>query len=172
MSIFEEWNEMMKDIHFPRWDELPDIDLYKDQVVTLVTRFIEPLNINSDTLITPSIINNYVKSKMVPKPSKNKLYSREHIAYFIVISLLKQIFSLPDIKIGMDFSVKKYGEVEAYNKFITMLEYCMKNIGNNEPEIKEELNSEEYGLYFGCTALANKLVSRKYFKLLKSKIYE
>lgn len=47
--------------------------------------------------ITPAMINNYVKSKIIPSPVK-KRYSRVHIAYIIIVCVLKQTFSFAVIQ--------------------------------------------------------------------------
>ena len=36
---FEEWAKQVSTLHLPRWEELPDMDLYRDQVITLIERY-------------------------------------------------------------------------------------------------------------------------------------
>ena len=38
---FEEWAKQVSTLHLPRWEELPDMDLYRDQVITLIERYNE-----------------------------------------------------------------------------------------------------------------------------------
>ena len=52
----------------PKWEELPDIDLYMDQVIALMNRYLD--NRTKDKMITPSMVNNYVKMKVMPAPVK------------------------------------------------------------------------------------------------------
>ena len=57
-------------LHIPRWKELPNVDLYLDQVVTLVNETLSSFLSNSspdeDTpILTKNMINNYVKNKIV-----------------------------------------------------------------------------------------------------------
>ena len=52
------------DIHIPRWEELPNIDLYLDKVVTILEDYLKDLvNSKEDKIITKTMINNYVKHR-------------------------------------------------------------------------------------------------------------
>ncbi len=66
----------------PRWEELPAFDIYMDQMITLVKQYVKDLFDEDDVIITNSMINNYVKMGMIPKPVK-KRYNRVHIAYLL-----------------------------------------------------------------------------------------
>lgn len=79
----------------PLWNELPDIDLYMDQVTSLVNRYLE--NETKERMLTPSMVNNYVKMKLMPAPVKKK-YGREHLMYLIVICVLKQVMPLSSVE--------------------------------------------------------------------------
>ena len=82
---------------FP-WDQIPDLGLYMDQVVTFITRVYEPLyGEDIHSYLSPSMINNYVKSKLIPRPTGKK-YSRDQIALLTMIVALKQTCSMDDIR--------------------------------------------------------------------------
>lgn len=74
-------------IHIPRWEELPNFPLYIDQVVSYIEDNLGIL-FYDEKIITNSMINNYVKHGIVNPPVKKK-YNRIHIAYFIVVCILK-----------------------------------------------------------------------------------
>lgn len=80
----------MMDYRLPRWSELPGFDIYMDQLITLVRQYLAPLFDEEDAIITSSMINNYVKAGLIPKPEK-KRYHAQHIASLIAITLLKQV---------------------------------------------------------------------------------
>ena len=73
--------------HCPRWRELPDMDLYMDQVVTLLNSslqlFTQP---HQGKPITSTMINNYVKHGIVNAPIK-KRYMKRHVAYLFVVCI-------------------------------------------------------------------------------------
>lgn len=80
------------------WEQIPDLGLYMDQVVTFITRVYEPIyGEDIHSYLSPSMINNYVKSKLIPRPSGKK-YSREQIALLTMIVALKQTCSMEDIR--------------------------------------------------------------------------
>ena len=94
---FEDYFKIIKH-KLPYWDELPEIDLYMDQVVALMEKYMSFHKTDENSkIITNSMINNYVKLGIMPAPIK-KRYSREHIAYLIIICSLKQALPIADIK--------------------------------------------------------------------------
>ena len=85
------------EFHIPRFNELPRVPLYKDQVITYLENLIKEMNVESDEkVLTPTMLNNYVKQKVV-SPPKDKKYNEKHLAYLIVVCLLKQVFTLQEI---------------------------------------------------------------------------
>ena len=59
----------------PHWDALPDLDLYMDQVIAFMEKYLSLFGDSRDKLITPSMINNYVKLGVLPPPVKKKIQS-------------------------------------------------------------------------------------------------
>ena len=79
------------------WERIPDLGLYMDQVITFITRMCAPLyGGTTEGYLSASMINNYVKSKLIPRP-EGKKYSREQIALLTMIVALKQVASMEDI---------------------------------------------------------------------------
>lgn len=91
------WLHTARDYAPTTWDRLPELDLYMDQVITLMDKQLVPFMLEDDKLLTPSMINNYVKDGVLPRPVRKK-YSREHLAMLMMICLLKPVISLPDIR--------------------------------------------------------------------------
>ena len=86
IASFNALEESFKSYSLPLWSEFPDIELYMDQVISLLTKYLEIYYraIGTEKFITPSMINNYVKLKIIPSPEKKK-YSRKHLAYLIIV---------------------------------------------------------------------------------------
>ncbi|MBP7073157.1 MAG: DUF1836 domain-containing protein [Clostridia bacterium] len=85
-----------RDIRIP---DIPDIELYMDQVTTFIDNKLGyNKRILKDKILTKTMINNYTKSKIL-LPSKNKRYNRQHVILLILIYYLKQILSINDISI-------------------------------------------------------------------------
>lgn len=93
-----QWLNRLEQSDLPDWDDLPQLDLYMDQVILLLTRYLSPLvRCGEEKTITASIINNYVRMKVMPPPVK-KRYSRVHLAYLVMICVLKQSLSISCIQ--------------------------------------------------------------------------
>ena len=94
-EIFAGGSERIKQYHLPTWDELPKIELYMDQVIVLLSDYLEIFSAVShdDKLVTPTMINNYVKLKIIPAPVK-KRYSKVHLAYLVMVCILKQTLAI------------------------------------------------------------------------------
>ncbi len=82
--------------HIPRWQELPEFDLYMDQVIALADKYLGVLSTDGKDLLTPSMINNYVKSGVLPPP-KNKKYNRTHLAILMIICITKPVMEISAI---------------------------------------------------------------------------
>ena len=102
---------------FPRWDELPVLDLYLDQVLLYVNKVCKPAFTASDKGLTASMINNYVKHGYLEKPSKKK-YNRQQVARLIAITSLKTVFSIQDIAATLDMLNAQTQSEELYNDFV------------------------------------------------------
>jgi hypothetical protein len=103
----------------PSWNDLPDIDLYMDQVIAFMRRYIGGVSEAADKILTPAMVNNYVKQKIMPAPVKKK-YSREHLAYLTVICVLKQVLPIASVQEVMSNLLETYTVPELLNLFAAM----------------------------------------------------
>jgi hypothetical protein len=124
----------MSEFHLPRWEELPSIELYKEQVLELLDHALKPLGLKP---ITASMINNYTKLGWIPAPVKKK-YSRKHVGHIFVIALLKDVFEIAEICRGIQLEKNRLGFSEAYNRFVEEMEKGMDFIDMNSIEINAD----------------------------------
>ncbi len=91
----QQWCGLIADFTFPRWHELPEIDLYMDQVVGYLSQKLAVFYDTDDDRrsITATMINNYVKQKIVPPPVK-KRYGRAAVSALMVLFCVKQVLSI------------------------------------------------------------------------------
>jgi hypothetical protein len=83
-------------------EEIPDIDLYMDQVIQLFdSKYGQSLRNTDEKVLTKTMINNYAKGKLF-FPIKNKKYSKEHIMLISLIYQLKGALSISDVKSTLD----------------------------------------------------------------------
>ena len=99
----------------PAWADFPDIELYMDQVLSLMTRYLGAGQ-GDDKPLTASMVNNYVKIGLVPAPVK-KRYLREHLAYLLFVCVLKPIMPLASIRAMLDRELAELSVGEFYEKF-------------------------------------------------------
>lgn len=162
-------NKEIKDFHLPRWNELPNIDLYIDQVVCLLEEYLSGYikndNEKEEKLITKTMINNYVKQDII-KPPVNKKYNKEHMASLFVIFILKQVYSINDIKKLISLAMETSPIEQAYNRFCSELEKAIRIVFAEKNYVKNSrLSEEQYILRNVVQSFANKLyVQRIYLK--------
>lgn len=154
----------ISNFYLPRWKELPNLDLYLDQLVTILEKYLKDyIGNKEDTIITKTMINNYVKQGLI-KPPKKKKYSRLHIATLLVICLLKQIYSISDINELMLLAVKTTKFNSAYDEFCSAIEkailYTFEDV---EYSVPDNITFEELLLKSVAQSFASKLYVEKTF---------
>lgn len=162
-------NKEIKDFHLPRWNELPSIDLYIDQLVSFLEQYLSGYikndNEKEEKIITKTMINNYVKHSII-KPPTNKKYNKEHIASLFVIFVLKEVYSIHDIKKLIELALETSAVEQSYNRFCSELEKAIRIVFAEKNYIKNsKLSQEQYILRNVVQSFANKLyVQRVYLK--------
>ena len=95
-------------IGYVKPEDIPNIDLYMDQVTTFMeAQLAHSKRYKDDKILTKTMINNYAKNKLLPPPEK-KRYSREHILMLIFIYYFKNILSINDIQTLLTPIAQKY----------------------------------------------------------------
>lgn len=96
------------------WKMLPDIGLYMDQIVTFLERQLDPQGAGEvDSALTPSMINNYIKGRVLPR-TEGKKYSRDHLARLLVLSSLKPVLSIPELAVLLKGPDSGWGSFEEF----------------------------------------------------------
>ena len=115
----EKVNIHLSENPLPAWEELPEFELYMDQVIVLLGQYLKlyTMDVADDKFITASMINNYVKLKIMPAPIKKK-YSKIHLAYLIIICSLKQTLSMAIIQKIIPFDLEEHQVIEIYKDFV------------------------------------------------------
>lgn len=136
------------------WDGLPDIGLYMDQVTGLLNRELAPFTMGRDDApLTPSMINNYVKSGHISRPTKKK-YSREQLAALYMLCSLKKNLSITDSAALIYFLTEQEGARDAYNRFLSLQEESLLQVNEQLLALPEDADATE------LTELALALVQR------------
>lgn len=169
-ETLKKWSESLLACKIPRWEELSTLELYSDQVIQLIQEYL--FLFFAEPCITSSMINNYVKNKMMPKPDKKK-YVKVHMAYLIAITMLKQVMTIEEVNAGITYQAKVSGLKGAYNLFCEEMERSMRNVAlqihGRDQEANSEVSPERQAMYFASNAFACKIVAEKIVSINKEK---
>lgn len=103
-DILDEFNK----IDYVKPEDIPNIDLYMDQVTTFMdSQLATSKRHEDDKILTKTMINNYAKNDLLPPPEKKK-YSKEHVLTLIFIYYFKSILSISDIQSILNPITDKY----------------------------------------------------------------
>ena len=151
MNMFDILNSVTLENNI-KLDEVPEIDLYMDQVIQLFESKLSNQKRNDEEkILTKTMINNYAKGKLL-LPIQNKKYSKEHIILMSLIYNLKGALSISDIKKSLNNIVEKEQSDENYSLrqlYCSYLNNCEKdkdnfkeNVSSKIREIDEDVNNK------------------------------
>ena len=124
-------------------EEIPEIDLYMDQVTQLFdNKFNDSKRTEEDKALTKTMVNNYAKGKLLMSV-KNKKYSKEHLILMSLIYNLKGALSISDIKSSLNKIVTSLENKETYplrDLYKLYLEQYQNDLIDVEKSMKYKLN--------------------------------
>lgn len=131
--------ESLERISYIRFEDIPNIDLYMDQVTTFMDEKLQATTRNpgEDKILTKTMINNYAKNDLLPSPLKKK-YSKEHMMILIMIYYFKGVLSFNDIhELLKPITERYFNSKEEFN-----LESIYKELFNIEDVQKESVKED------------------------------
>lgn len=145
-DIFNYWNQKIADFKLPDWEELPVFELYMDQVIKLLNGYLDIYSKASKDHkgITQSMINNYVKLKIIPSPEKKK-YSRVHLAYLIIVCILKQTLSISTIQNIIPLGLNEDQVKNIYTSFVKNQRKAYEYVSDNVSKVANNILINEDG---------------------------
>ncbi|MEA4815279.1 MAG: DUF1836 domain-containing protein [Lachnospiraceae bacterium] len=170
--IASEFAKQMSTFYLPRYEELPGMGLYMEQIIIYLDDILTPLfGEKGEAFATPSMISNYIKYGVISRPVKKK-YSREHMAYLIFIFTVKQSLSISDIRRLLEVQKATYPLDISYNYFCTELENILKTIFEESGPMKSTATKETEETKItrmAVATVAHKVYLNKYMEYIKSK---
>lgn len=164
MEELNELKRILKEQRPNNWEDIPDIDLYMDQVLNYMTR--QHIGLESGETLTSAMVNNYIKKELLPR-AKGKRYERKHIAYLTAICLFKQILSVDSTKELLNNQLVDSDIKNFYEKYCAKLDTAYDAVAEkiqdnmNKPDISElvlELAISSYAQKIACERLLELLV--------------
>lgn len=150
------------------WEELPDIDLYRDQVLNYMPR--QQVTRPCETPLTGAMINNYIKMGLVPR-ANGKRYTKEHLAYLTAICALKQVLSVSDV----DFLFKQAALDPAldaktfYETYWSLLDVSLHQTAEQVVEDSPEDQWAAIALQLAISSYTQKLACEHLLDLLRQR---
>lgn len=149
------WEKYLNEYRLPKWEEIPNIGLYMEQVLALLCEYLDylPPELKEEQFITAAAINNYVRRHLMPEPVKKRYY-RVHIAYLIMICSLKQSLSISTMQTILPTGIPEervHSIYDAYvsrhwlsaEYFVEQVRMCAAGILDHEIESEFSVNSTE-----------------------------
>ncbi len=161
MMKTEDVNQTAAQFALPSWNEIPDVGLYLDQVTKYLNGFLKPFGME----VTPSMISNYVKLKIIPREGR-KIYSRERIAALLFVAVTKTVLSMDQIRTCLAIRERVCSPEKGYVSFVSFLNEALK-------EDKERVSSlsadtqERALLRTIAVAIAHKIRLDVYFRKME-----
>ncbi|MED0935149.1 cytoplasmic protein [Bacillus cereus] len=155
----ENINKLLEALHLEKnvtLEDIPNVDLYVDQVVQLFENtYADTTRTDDEKVLTKTMINNYAKGKLFI-PIKNKKYSKDHMILISLIYQLKGALSINDIKSSLKnineslLSDDSFELNTLYNDYLSLtennIESFTQDVNNRVSEVSEISSLEDPNL--------------------------
>ena len=153
--------------------QLPDIDLYMDQVLTILESQMDSYKLHDDEkVMTKTMINNYVKSRLIEKPVKKK-YGKEQLMQLIMIYHMKNIMNFADLEVFFQRVIKEdqKGIGLLYEDFVQIHDNMLDDFISKEKQLSELEGNDKIKelLKIIITADLNKRVAERVLREMRGK---
>ncbi len=141
-NIIELLDIILDNMDLIKSEDIPNIDLYMDQVTTFMDRHLGKLRrFEDDKTLTKTMINNYAKNDLLPPPIKKK-YSKEHVLVLTFIYYFKNVLSINDINTVLNPITDKYFQKDGGINLETIYKEIYSSGKDMLKTMKEDVNSE------------------------------
>lgn len=164
------WLKKFEEFKLIDYNKLPDIELYMDQILTLIQRQLGIFTYSSfDKLLTSSMVNNYVKGNVIPAPISKK-YNREHLALLEEVCTLKQVLSIAEIKQIIDSTYNNGNNSDVFTAFQTKFDKANNEAINVAKDKLNDIDSNNTNT-LNELALELSLIANAYISIAKRILY-
>lgn len=156
----KEFTHSIETFVIPAWQEIPEIGLYLDQVARYINSFLAEFE---EMKVTPSMISNYAKQKLISRVNK-KTYTRQQIAALILVVLFKNVTSIDHIRTFLQLMEQQNMETETvYEQFRSIL---LSTTSRSENVFRQSADDELLSAI--AIALTKKMYVEKAFEAMKA----
>lgn len=164
MKELKELIERMQAERPSDWENLPDIELYRDQVLSYMKRqhSLQP----EEAQLTGAMINNYIKSGLLPR-ANGKKYTKDHLVYLTAICSLKQVLSVGETDELLKLQPSITDARNFYEEYQNLLDGAFKDTADKLDWEGTEEQLAMAALQLAISSYAQKLACQKILDLLK-----
>ena len=147
------------------WNELPDISLYMDQIISYMPR--QLIHFDDRDALTSAMVNNYIKDGLVPR-AEGKRYAPVHLAYLTAVCALKKVLSVRDIS-NLIHSGEELGmDAEAmYGYFLRKLDKALSDTADTIDPNAEHMELAKLALTLALQSYAYQLACARILDILE-----
>ena len=164
MKELEELKERMATQRPERWDQLPDLALYMDQLISYMPR--QLIRFEEGDALTAAMVNNYIKDGLMPR-AEGKRYGKEHLARLTAICALKNVISMREM--GVLFgSIDAGGEIRA--RYELLLQELDRALGKVADPLDAQVGQEALAplaLSLALDSYASKLACQRVLSMME-----
>lgn len=164
MEELQELKHRLEQQRPEKWDSLPDLSLYMDQVIGYMPR--QLIQYGQGERLTAAMVNNYIKDGLLPR-AEGKRYSRDHLAYLTAICVMKQVLPVRDA--GLLAAADPGPVRDNYEKFCQALDQALKDTAQRLDADLEEEDLSRLALELALHSYADKLACERLIDMLRAR---
>ena len=163
-ELYDLKNRMERERPTP-WEELPDIALYMDQLISYMPR--QLIRFDEGNPLTSAMVNNYIKDGLVPR-AEGKRYGPVHLGYLTAVVALKQVLSVRDIGalMGAGRALDK-SPPEQYTYFCDALDHALTDTAQAINPEAGQSDLAKMALDLAVRSYANQLACQRILTILQ-----
>ena len=146
------------------WEELPDIALYMDQLISYMPR--QLIHFDDSESLTSAMVNNYIKDGLVPR-ADGKRYGPVHLGYLTAVCALKKVLSVRDIGALIQAGQASKDPPTLYNYFCAALDRALSDTAAAIDETAQREDLARMGLDLALRSYANQLACARILDILQ-----
>lgn len=146
------------------WEELPDLSLYMDQIISYLPR--QLIHFDDRDTLTSAMVNNYIKEGVVPR-ADGKRYGPNHLAHLTAVCALKKVLPVRSVGSLIQAGMETGRDAPAlYNYFCHALDEALLDTAQTIDENASELEMTKLALYLAVRSYANQLACERILDIL------
>ena len=166
MKEIRELKERLEGERPVAWEELPDIGLYMDQLISYMPR--QLIHYGEVEVLTSAMVNNYIKDGAMPR-AEGKRYTRTHLAYLTALCALKQVLSVKDAGLLLEAASAGREPRALYDQFREALDRALDVTAGSLDASDSEEDLPALALALALRSYADKLACQRLLELLRAR---